>query len=118
MSTRTRLFVYAHIKTLGERLVFEGQIDALINSRAYALYLPHLYVPPGGCQHIVVQGDEAILHHLEWLDACEGLLVLGPPEHFDMTHPYVLRALELGLPLYRGLDALIPQPPLTENPRK
>lgn len=104
--TRVHLFVHAFIKTIGERCDFEGELDKLARDTRYAMYLPHLFTPPGGCRHIVVQGKKGEAHHLSWLDVCEGLLLLGPSEHIDETHPYIVRAQELNLPIYRGQEGL------------
>ena len=104
--SRTRLFVHGFIKTLGERYVFEDELDKLACDTRYAMYLPHLFVPPGGCRHIVLQGSEGVAHHMSWFDVCEGELLLGPTQHRDDTHPYIVRARELGLPIYEGLEAL------------
>ena len=104
--SRVHLFVHGFIKTLGERYDFEDYLDKLARDTRYAMYLPHLFEPPGGCNHIVVQGKKGVAHHLSWLDVCEGLLLLGPPENFDETHPYVVRAQELKLPIHRGRDGL------------
>lgn len=104
--SRIHLFVHGFIKTLKERYDFEDDLDKLARDTRYAMYLPHLFTPPGGCRHHVVQGKEGEAHHLSWLDVCEGLLLLGPTKHRDETHPYIVRARELGLPIYEGLDAL------------
>jgi hypothetical protein len=103
---RTRLFVHGFIKTLGERCAFEADLNVLASDTRYAMYLPHLFVPPGGCRHIVIQGDAGTAHHLSWLEVCAGLLVVGPLSHYDDNHPYVVRARELNLPIYKGLGAL------------